>query len=79
MQVLLIKEISNDCQPEKLLSTERNKKHIKSLKSNKAPAIDGLTADHLKFGLAVVVEAVTQVINNTFRSGKIPPQFKLGH
>ena len=48
------------------------------MKSNKAPGIYGLTAEHLKFGTALVVEAATQVTNNTFISGKLPPQFKLG-
>ena len=53
-------------------------KIIDGLKSKKAPGIDGITAEHIKFGGEKLLEILTCICNTITRTECIPRQLKRG-
>jgi len=59
-------------------TTYEVKNAIKSLKNNKAPDIDNLSADLLKNSLDELIQRIASLFNNMVKSGSIPEDMKLG-
>lgn len=78
MQTLLLEDMYNDAKPEAPITEAETKKLIAKLKNGKAGDIFGVKAEHLKHGPPILVTAVTEMVNNTLKTGTIPSNHKIG-
>ena len=51
---------------------------VKSLKNNKSPGIDEITAEHLKHGPGLVYEKIAKLLNHTAATGDFPKEMNCG-
>ncbi len=51
---------------------------VKSLKNNKSPGIDNITAEHLKNGPEVVYQKIAELLNMTAETGDFPHELNCG-
>ena len=51
---------------------------VKSLKNNKSPGIDEITAEHLKHGPDLVYEKIAKLLNHTAATGDFPKEINCG-
>ena len=54
------------------------KSAIKSLKNNRSPGIDQITAEHLKCGPGLVGEKIAEILNHTAATGEHPREITTG-
>ena len=54
------------------VSVEDVRKAVKKIKNGKAPGVDGITSEMLKYGGESVIEWLTKVCNVCFREGRVP-------
>ena len=67
--------------PEKMtipFTEEEVKKAIASLKNNRSPGIDGITADNLKCGPDMVNEKIAEILNHVAATGDQPQELTTG-
>jgi hypothetical protein len=59
-------------------TTEEVQQICKSLPSGKAPDVDGVTYEHIRYGGATCIKILTDLFNNILRCVHIPPKLKEG-
>ena len=71
----------NDIPPTEMrdpFTEQEIKKAIKSLKNNKSPGIDQITAEHLKYGPDLVCEKIAELLNYAAATGDFPKELNCG-
>ena len=58
------------------VSVEDIRKAVKKIKNGKAPGVDGITSEMLKYGGESVTEWLTRVCNVCFREGRVPKDWQ---
>jgi endonuclease/exonuclease/phosphatase family metal-dependent hydrolase len=75
----VIEDLINSNSTEPLqVSVDQVQKAICSLNTNKAPDVDGISAEHIKHAGIIMTGALTQIINAILQERKIPQRLKLG-
>ena len=57
---------------------EEIKQAVKSLKNNRSPGVDDITAEHLKHGPDIVYDKIAQLLNHTAETGDFPMELNSG-
>ena len=58
------------------VSVEDVRKAVKKIKNGKAPGVDGITSEMLKYGGESVIEWLTRVCNVCFMEGRVPKDWQ---
>ena len=62
------------CKMRKPFSTDEIQLAIQSLRNNKTPCIDGITAEPLKHGPTILYETIANILNKVSETGNIPTE-----
>ena len=57
---------------------EEIKRAVKSLKNNRSPGIDDITAEHLKNGPDIVYDKIAELLNHSAATGDFPMELNCG-
>ena len=74
----IIEDICKQSATPIVFTTEEIRDAVKSLNTNKAPDIYGLTAEHIIHGGDTLISTITEVINNICKTATIPDALKHG-
>ena len=61
-----------------LFKEEEIKQVVKSLKTNRSPGVDDITAEHLKHGPDIVHDKIAQLLDHTAETGDFPMELNCG-
>jgi hypothetical protein len=77
MDILQCSEFKQDYIFSTPITTEEINRIVKNLPNDKAPGIDGITYEHIKYGGLAVIDALFKLFNLIIWTEKIPDCFKL--